>query len=328
MFSGATSYAESVDFAMFVIVAISVFFLLGIVAAMIFFVFRYSRKRNPKATQIEGNMFLEALWIFVPLVLVMGMFWLGWKDFGKMRAQADAANVIQVKGMMWRWEFTYKNGKVSDTLYLPAGVVSRFDLRSADVNHAFWIPAFRLKEDVIANKTTYMIVNPKELGVYDIECAEYCGLKHSYMVAKVVVVPESQFNDWLKMTPAAKDSLKALAPEVKAATAQTDEFIKKLNEPKNSELLAKSGCLACHSLNNTPKIGPSFAKLSSGKTNIIRDGKTIEINIDANYIKASVDKPDNDIVVGYQKYMMPALKTRLSEADMNAIANLLVKSGE
>lgn len=198
MMSSPSAYAESVDQVMLYIVGISVLLLVGITVAMIYFVIKYNRKKHPKAAQIEGNVALEVVWIVIPFILVMSMFWYGYTDFQKLRKASDAALIVKVKGQMWKWDFEYPNGKKSDTLFIPVNKMTRLEMTSVDVNHSFYVPSFRLKEDVINGKTTYLILEPRTMGTFDIACAEYCGLNHAYMYAKLHVVGNSEFDNWLE----------------------------------------------------------------------------------------------------------------------------------
>ena len=197
MFSGPSHYAVQVDSVMMFIVVSSVILLLGVTLAMIYFVIRYSRKKNPKPENIEGNTALEIIWIIVPTILVLVMFYLGYKVYTESRIIPDGAMNVSVTGRMWKWQFQYVNGKQSDTLFLPVGKPVKLDLNSADVNHSFFIPAFRIKEDIIAGRMNYMVITPDEIGTYDIACAEYCGLNHSQMYAKLIVLPQKEFASWL-----------------------------------------------------------------------------------------------------------------------------------
>ena len=109
---------------------------------------------------------------------------------------------VTVLGRQWSWEFQYTNGKKSDTLYLPLGKSVKFSLTTADVNHGFYLPDFRVKEDIIAGRVNYMVIKPEKIGSYQIMCSQYCGLSHSNMYSRLVVLPESEFNDWLNKVPA------------------------------------------------------------------------------------------------------------------------------
>lgn len=207
MFDNASNYANSVDTVMLIIVGISVVLLLGITIAMIYFVFRYSRKRHPVAEQIHGNVLLEIIWIVVPTIIVMVMFWYGYEGYQKLRDKSAGAYEVKAYAFMWGWNFQYENGKQSDTLYIPLSKTTKIVLTSRDVLHSLYIPAFRLKEDAVAGQNHFLILTPKETGSYDIACAEYCGLNHSKMYTKLKVLKDEDFNKWLQQSVAAKDSV-------------------------------------------------------------------------------------------------------------------------
>ena len=197
MFSGPSNFVESDDTAFWVVMVISVFFLILITFLMVFFVIKYNKKRNKKAVNIHGNVPLEIAWTVIPTILVMIMFWYGWIGYEKMSNIPKDAMEINVTAQMWKWSFTYPNDVQSDTLYVPVNTDISLKLHSIDVNHAFFVPAFRVKKDVIPNRENMAWFNANEVGSYDILCAEYCGLNHSSMYSKVVVLPVQNFNYWL-----------------------------------------------------------------------------------------------------------------------------------
>ena len=188
-----------VDGSFIFIIGISVFLLIGVTAAMIYFSIRYNEKNNPKADQsITGNTTLEVVWTIIPLFLVLGMFFYGWEGFKVMRDIPSDAMTVKVTGRMWAWSFEYETGKKSDTLlYLPHNKNIKFELMSADVNHSFYVPAYRVKEDCVPGRTNYMWFHTTAMGEFDILCAEYCGLNHAYMLGKVKVIPDDEFRKWV-----------------------------------------------------------------------------------------------------------------------------------
>ncbi|PJA97586.1 MAG: cytochrome c oxidase subunit II [Ignavibacteriales bacterium CG_4_9_14_3_um_filter_34_10] len=192
-----TAHVENVDFVMLLIVGISVILLLGITATMIYFVFKYNRKKGHQPVDIHGSVLLETIWIVVPTILVLGMFYYGYTGYEEIRNIPKDALEIKVTARMWSWEFEYANGKKFDSLYVPVKKDIKLVMKSQDVNHSFFIPAFRIKEDVIASKENYLGFKAEKLGEYDIACAEYCGLNHSMMYSKVKVVSEKDFDSWL-----------------------------------------------------------------------------------------------------------------------------------
>jgi cytochrome c oxidase subunit II len=196
MFSGSSPFSDYVDATFLTIAGISLLVLMGLLVAMVYFVIRYRRKKNPHPTNIEGNVPLEITWTVVPLILFMGMFYMGWQDYLKELAIPDNAFPIKVTAQMWKWTFEYPNGVQTDTLYVPMNMPIQCTLHSVDVNHSFYIPAFRIKKDVIPNRENTMWFKTVRKASYDIACAEYCGLEHSYMYTKVVSIDSSSFNRW------------------------------------------------------------------------------------------------------------------------------------
>lgn len=197
MFDDISNFANSVDGTFFFTLIVSVFFLVLITVLMIFFVIKYSRKRNPKGTNIHGNMGLEIAWTAIPTILVLIMFWYGWQGYKEMVNVPEDAMPIDVTAQMWKWSFKYADGKTTDSLYVPVNTPIKLTLHSNDVNHSFFIPAFRLKKDVFPNRERVAWFIAKETGEYDIACSEYCGLNHSYMYSKIFVLPEEEFKNWM-----------------------------------------------------------------------------------------------------------------------------------
>ena len=191
-----SEFVKSVDFAFFFIIAISVFFLVLITGLMIYFVFKYSRKKNPRATNIHGSVPLEILWTVIPTILVLFMFYFGWVGYQEMSRIPEDSMVVTVTAQMWKFSFKYDNGKVTDTLYVPVNRPVKVVLNSIDVNHAFYIPAFRVKKDIIPGKGNTAWFTATEVGSHPIFCAEYCGLNHSYMYTEVVVLSLDDFIAW------------------------------------------------------------------------------------------------------------------------------------
>lgn len=196
MLIAQSEFVKSVDFAFFFIVAISVFFLVLITGLMIYFVYKYSRKKHPKAENIHGNIPLEILWTVIPTILVLLMFYFGWMGYKEMSSIPEDSMVVNVTAQMWKWNFKYENGRVSDTLYVPVNKPVKVILNSLDVNHSFYIPAFRVKKDVIPGKKNTTWFKATEVGSFNMFCAEYCGLSHSYMYTEVVVLSLDDFIAW------------------------------------------------------------------------------------------------------------------------------------
>lgn len=198
MFQNASPFSDYVDTTFLTIVGISSLVLLGILITMVYFVIRYRREKNPYPTNIEGNIPLEITWTVIPLVLFMGMFYMGWEGYRQVSKIPDGAFPINATARMWQWTFEYPNGVVTDTLYVPVSIPIKITLHSLDVNHSLYIPAFRIKKDVIPNRENKMWFKTSKVASYDVACAEYCGLRHAHMYTKVVSQDSLDFENWYK----------------------------------------------------------------------------------------------------------------------------------
>ncbi|HAY32932.1 MAG TPA: cytochrome c oxidase subunit II [Ignavibacteria bacterium] len=196
------SIINEVDLTFWIINGISILLLLLITVAMLYFVFKYSKKRNPVPENIEGNTTIEVIWTVVPIILVLYMFYISWGGFINMRDVPKDAMVVKVTGQMWKWTFEYDNQKKSDTLNLPHNKNVKFEIFSQDVLHSFYLPHFRVKEDAVPGAQNYFWIRTAELGTFYAACAEYCGLNHSFMYAPVNVIPEDQYEIWKNSVPA------------------------------------------------------------------------------------------------------------------------------
>ncbi len=191
-----TDFVQAVDSNMLFMMGVSTVFFIGILITMVFFVLKYHRKKGKKPVDIHGSLALEIVWFIIPLVLVMGMFFMSSSTYEDLMASNENAFEVDVTARMWDWDFNYKNGKSTDTLYVEIDVPVKLNLTSVDVNHSFYIPAFRLKQDVIDGSIKPLHFTPRKIGSYNVACAEYCGLNHSQMYTKVIVMSKNDFTAW------------------------------------------------------------------------------------------------------------------------------------
>lgn len=301
--SGASTFAEGVDLAFYVILGISLFFLVGITATMIYFVFKYNKKRHPKAdTSITGSTKLEIIWTAIPLVLVLVMFYYGWAGFAPMREVPENAIPVKAIARMWSWTFEYENGKKSDKLVVPKDRPVKLDLISMDVIHNLYVPAFRVKEDVVPGRNNYMWFSATQYGSFDLLCAEYCGLRHAYMLTTVEVVNDEEWAEWIK-TPAGQSE------------------IDKVDAGFN--VIKMNGCVACHSSDGTKLVGNSFKGIWMEDRQVIEDGVEKTVKVDAEYIKSSIYEPDKQVVVGFNSGLMPGYEGQITEEEINQIVEYI-----
>ncbi|HRA99981.1 MAG TPA: cytochrome c oxidase subunit II [Ignavibacteria bacterium] len=244
------SIINEVDTTFWIITGISIILLLIITVAMLYFIFKYSRKRNPVPSNIEGNTTIEIIWTVVPIIIVLYLFFISWNGFINMRDVPKDAMVVKVTGQMWKWTFEYDNGKKSDTVNLPHNKNIKFELSSNDVLHSFYLPHFRVKEDVVPGSPNYIWIRTDDLGTYYAACAEYCGLNHSYMYAPVNVISEDQFEIWKNILPvetkmdstaAIKDSLSSSGTTGNSdSTGTLNDSTKKVNGTDTAKTKVKS----------------------------------------------------------------------------------------
>jgi cytochrome c oxidase subunit 2 len=304
MFGGASDTAQKVDTAFLVIVSICLALLALVTSVMITFVVRYRREKNPTPTQVKGSTPLEIIWTVVPTVLVLVMFAYGWRAFQFLRAIPADAMLVKVTARMWSWRFEYENGSTTDTLFVPLGKPVKLALTSTDVVHSLFVPAFRVKEDAVPGMETKLWFTPTAVGSYDLFCAEYCGLMHSFMLSKVVVMPEEEFSTWYHSTEA-----RALAEEAAAPAS-------------GLALLEEKGCIACHSTDGSPRVGPTFKGIFGRKTLVATGGSEREITADEDYLRRSILDPAADVVKDYPP-VMPPQADLLSQEEIEELVSTL-----
>ena len=301
----ASNFVQGVDTAFLVILGISFLFLIGLTVVMLVFIYKYNKKRHPKATQIEGSVKLEIIWTVVPFLLTLLMFYYGWAGWKPMQKAPKDAMEITVYGRMWNFSFEYGNGRRTDTLFLPKDQPIKLNLVAMDVLHSLYIPAFRVKQDMVPGmENNTMWFEPQKVGTYELFCAEYCGLQHSYMYTYVKVLEDSVFQTWISDTT----NVAASATEIESPAAT------------GKRIMQNIGCFACHSIDGSKLVGPSF-KGTWGNTHTVVTGKDKrEITVDEEYIKQSIYDPNADVVDGFGKGLMLSYEGQLSDDD---VANII-----
>jgi len=291
---------QAVDPAFYFIFGASLILFIAIAAAMIFFVIRYRRSKFPEPTSaVAANIWLEILWTMLPTILVLAMFWYGWQGYLGLRRVPPGAMEVTATARMWSWSFAYPGGRTSPKLYVPVGRPVKITLESADVIHGFFIPAFRVKRDVVPGMKGDAWFVAEKKGSYDLFCSSYCGTGHSAMVTTVEALPAKEFEEWL--ADGGRGEASAAADGRKLAEAK--------------------GCLGCHSLDGSPKVGPSFKGIMGRSEVVLTGGKERSITVDREYLRRSILQPSADVVKGFQPVMPPY--PALSPAELEALLELL-----
>ena len=295
----------AVDFVFWFIAGISLFFLLLVTGLMIYFAVKYHRSRHPHPEETRESTALEIAWTLIPTLLSLAMFWYGYRAFLVMRNVPADAIVVKATGSMWKWQYEYANGKQSDVLYLPLNKSVRVNLKSVDVIHGFYIPAYRLKEDVVPGKANYVWFQPQSMGPADIYCSQYCGLKHAYMLSRIEVIAPEDFAAWYASTNAAP-----------AGIAIVD-----ITKLPGMPIMQARGCFVCHRIDGSRGTGPSLLGIFGRKETIIEAGKEKQIVVDEAYLRRSIQQPSAEVVKGYNDIMPPA--PTLNETDLQTIVDTL-----
>ena len=271
------------------VIAMSFLFALIVVPlAYSLIVFRRRKGDTTDAEHMEGNTKLEITWTIIPLFIVMAYAYLGAINLAETRRVDPDAMVVKVTGLQWDWTFEYPpvNGvsMVSKQLHLPVGKQVLLRMTSNDVIHSFWVPEFRVKQDLVPGRITELRITPTLEGNYKVRCAELCGAAHYDMENDVIVSSQEEFDAWM-------GEQLALAEEA----SQTPEG-------RGQALVTARGCTACHSINGSPGIGPTWFNLF-GRQEQMTDGSVI--TVDEAYIHESIKAPQAKIVAGFENQLMP-----------------------
>ncbi|HEY3500295.1 MAG TPA: cytochrome c oxidase subunit II [Polyangiaceae bacterium] len=292
----ASVTAADIDWLYMLMVWLSVVFAAGIFAAMVYFVWKYKAPHRRKNTHAEPssdhNTTLEITWSIIPLFIVIALFVWGFKGFVNLRTPPKGAMEIQVTGQKWKWLFEYPHG-AEDALHVPVDRPVRVVLHSVDVLHSLFIPNFRVKMDAVPGRYTDLWFQATKVGEFPIFCAEYCGTSHSDMITRVVVHEPGGYEKWL-------DEMKR-----KSEDMPLPELGKLVYE--------KQGCAVCHSIDGTPRIGPTWKGLF-GKQESFVDGSSL--TADENYLRESITDPTAKVVVNYPP-SMPL--TKLSDRQITGV---------
>ena len=276
---GPSNTAGKVEGAFLFIVVCCVVLLAIVTISMVVFLVKYKRERHPYPEHVKENMLLEVAWTVIPTVLVIFMFYFGWVDFEYIRNPPRDALTVNVTARQWSWLFEYDRGRQSDVLNVPMGRPVKLLMTSADVLHCLFIPAYRIKEDCVPGMQTHLWFTANELGEYDIFCTEYCGVGHSHMRSKVVVMTPDNFEKWASTT--AGTTVADLGPKI----------------------LQAKGCLGCHTTDGAARVGPTFKALFGRKEIIIVAGQEKNITVDEAFIREHILNPRSGTVKGYPPVM-------------------------
>jgi cytochrome c oxidase subunit 2 len=218
---------------------------------------------------------------------------------------------ITATARMWNFSFQYENGKESPDLVVPVNTPVKVNLVSLDVIHSLFIPAYRIKSDIVPGREKFMWFLPQTEGDFDLYCAEYCGLRHSYMKSMVRVLSKEKFTAWYGDT-----TTLVIAAEGSSPGAQ------------GLAIMKLQGCLACHSSDGSKIVGPTYLNLFGSQQIVIRNGAEVTVTADTAYLKQMILDPFSQVVKGYPKGLMQSYKGKISDADLAKIIEYLKSLNE
>jgi len=297
----ASTVAGRVDALYFFLLGVSTIFAVLIFVLVIFFAVRYRRSKHPRARQIGGSLPLEILWSAIPFSLAMVMFAWGANLYYDMYEPPKEAADLYVVAKQWMWKFQHPEGPSEiNELHIPVGRRFKTIMTSQDVIHSLYIPAFRIKRDVLPGRYVSAWFEATQPGEYHLFCAEYCGTEHSRMVGRVVVMAPAEYEKWLTRG----------STGVSMAAA-------------GRQLFEQLGCRTCHSRDSGAN-GPQLAGRFGSRVQL-RSGQTIVM--DENYLRKSILDPAFDIAAGYDP-TMPTYRGLVSEEGLMQIVEWLKRSDE
>ncbi len=303
----ASGQAAQVDAVFLMILVIGIFFFLLTQGLLIYFAVKYRRRspdRDNETPRITENRVLEFFWILIPSIVVVVIFYYGWRVYTNLHEPEAGAVEVYVNGRQWLYEIKYPDGRTAiNEIRVPAGKPVKFILSASDVIHGFYFPDFRGKMDMIPGRTTVLRLQPDRPGRYPIFCTVYCGTGHSNMMARLIVMPPAEYAEW-------------------AAHGEKEGGEGKEHEPlavRGERIVKNAGCLNCHNIEGPVKVGPDW-KGVYGRKVLLEGGKTV--TADEDYLRESIVDPGAKIVKGFPN-VMPTYKTTLPKDDIDAVVAYL-----
>jgi cytochrome c oxidase subunit II len=312
----ASSVARDIDSLHYLVISITMVGAFSIALAIGIFAIRYRRggthcrdrtpDQRPGHTRGGLTIWVEVVAILSLLALFLVFWVIGYVQYLRLKSPPERAMPIYVSGKQWMWSFAYPDGRGSEgVLYVPVGEPIELIMTSRDVIHSFFVPQFRIKQDVVPGRTTSVWFEVEEPGTYDVFCTEYCGTGHSTMRATVVALAPADYDRFL-------------GPEIEgdwAATRAARGGPADSLAARGAEAANRYGCLRCHTTDGTPHIGPSWARVFGNEV-LLDDGRRIEA--DAAYLTRSIMDPLEEVRAGFEP-VMPTYRGLIPSPELGAI---------
>lgn len=297
----ASAQAQTID-SLFNLHFLMISFLFSLITVFLGYslvVFRSKPGQNGDGVYFKGNNRLEVIWTVIPLGIVLYFSYLGSVSLAETRRVDPTAMEIKVVGGQWFWRFEYPDyGIVSNEMVMPVNKQALLKMTSVDVIHSFWVPEFRVKQDLLPgeNLVRELRVTPSMTGEFKVRCAEMCGTSHAYMESPVIVVSQAEFDAWVQA------ELDAIGTDPVA---------------RGERWARTNGCISCHTLDGTPNVGPTWLGLY-GSQHTLTDGSVV--TVDDAYLLTSIIDPNAQVPVGFVPGVMPQnYKDTIPEQQINEI---------
>ncbi|MFZ0960029.1 MAG: cytochrome c oxidase subunit II [Terriglobia bacterium] len=283
----ASTIAQGVDYLYYFLTAIDLFFTAVIFLTIFYFAVRYRRRsEQEKAEQIEGSLPLEIAWTIIPLGLCVLVFLWGTSLFIRNARPPAASTEIFVVGKQWMWKLQHPEGvEEINELHVPVNQPIKLTMTSEDVIHDFSVPAFRLKKDVVPGMYTSLWFQATKTGRFDLYCDQYCGTNHALMRGQVIVMPPTEYEQWL-------------SGGIRGGTMAE----------AGAKLYDQLACITCHGTGRGPSLNGIY-----GKQVKLTDGRTL--TVDDEYLRHCILYPADRVVAGYQP-LMPTFKGQVTEEQL------------
>ncbi|HEY3816303.1 MAG TPA: cytochrome c oxidase subunit II [Polyangiaceae bacterium] len=295
----ASTYAPEVDWLHFAVISTTMLGAAFVFLLALYFLLRYRRRVPGETTAHTTTSTPQEVLIIGGILSLFLLFWVvGSLQYNHMLTPPDDAMTVYVTGKQWMWKFSYTDGRSTmDVLTVPTGRPVRLVMTSRDVIHSFYVPAFRMKHDVVPGRYYTAWFEARAPGSYPIECAEYCGVSHSRMLGEVHVLAPEAYAQWLVGQP-----------------PRTSDLVE-----AGRDVAARRGCLNCHTLDGQPHIGPTWAGLYGSQVQL-QGGVTVVA--DGAYLTRSMMDPQADVVAGYRS-VMPTYRGILEQPEVAALLELM-----
>ena len=287
----ASTAAGNVDALFIFLIIVSGLMTALIFTAVVYFAARYRRRKGVLAEQIEGSTPLELTWSIIPFFVFLAIFAWGATVYFKSRTPPRDSTEVYVVAKQWMWKLEHAEGQREiNELHVPVGRDVKLIMTSQDVIHSFFVPAFRMKQDVVPGRYTVAWFRAIKPGTYHLFCTQYCGTQHSGMIGSIIVQEPAQYEAW--MSGGTTGPLSATGEKI----------------------FAELGCVTCHRTDSQGR-GPNLQGVF-GKPVLLEDGRTV--TADENYIRECILDPGSKIVHGF-KPVMPTFQGLVSEEQLNAL---------